>query len=662
MKFLGKKKRIIRFVALAILVISIIHLLSTDGKNCYDTTTDDQYEVCFAEYNYSRYLNLYSHQKGKITIDDKFNNTTVHTLYFQPFNSSNVEEIEWSLDSVHLIGRKSYKAFKLPRKISLASISDRYITRVPLVERISNNNDFNKDGITDKYALVSDDEGYYVILFLMQNDGKYREIKSGYIQDEETLQHIHLNNKGEIEVLFNENKRALKWNRIVRLSFNLELNNLIVVDDVIKLNSKKHSNIQTIKPQTIQTPLAEQYDFSMPKELTNIRHDYYYYKNDENLENPPKEYVETLRFLDNINHYSDVVLQPMEYNLSKFVNYHGTYHRDLENDASVTVNEQGTIEINYVRNLTIEGNNAIVSNFSVNGALLNIKNSSIIYISDIEMYHDVDEGSCSAPVIDLSNSSAVNMTHLTLDGSGLAGLEMYNSSASLNFSKVTNCWNSALQLDKKSNLGLYYTIIENNISSSVLDIRRNSKIKLTNCTIRKNTTQNFFEKDNSEIWLDETNIYNNISMDKLTNEKYGNKNFNENSNRFKLFTNINTTLYFFKHLNTESNYARFINKSYIKKQIDASPLTNETVATYNDIAYFAEQHGNYDIAIFLLEKIIEKFPDRTVAYINIGDAYWEIFETNEAKKAYKFYIHKMRQENKEHKIPERVKNRIKTFI
>ena len=51
-------------------------------------------------------------------------------------------------------------------------------------------------------------------------------------------------------------------------------------------------------------------------------------------------------------------------------------------------------------------------------------------------------------------------------------------------------------------------------------------------------------------------------------------------------------------------------------------LSKENLREYNDIAYYLEQSKAYDEAVFLLEKIIKEFPNRTVAYINLGDAYW----------------------------------------
>ena len=83
-------------------------------------------------------------------------------------------------------------------------------------------------------------------------------------------------------------------------------------------------------------------------------------------------------------------------------------------------------------------------------------------------------------------------------------------------------------------------------------------------------------------------------------------------------------------------------------------LNQKIVQKYNDIAYYLQQVNANDEAIFLLEKIIEKFPNRTVAYLNLADAYNGINNKEKAKENYEKYINLMEQDNKENKIPKRV--------
>ncbi len=87
------------------------------------------------------------------------------------------------------------------------------------------------------------------------------------------------------------------------------------------------------------------------------------------------------------------------------------------------------------------------------------------------------------------------------------------------------------------------------------------------------------------------------------------------------------------------------------------PLTVKTLTDYNNIAYYLQKAGTNKEAVYLLEKILEKFPNRTVAYYNLGDAYWELGEKKRAKKAYLTYVEMMKAKGKEKRIPKVVKDR-----
>ncbi len=87
-------------------------------------------------------------------------------------------------------------------------------------------------------------------------------------------------------------------------------------------------------------------------------------------------------------------------------------------------------------------------------------------------------------------------------------------------------------------------------------------------------------------------------------------------------------------------------------------LTNQNVQKYNDIAYYLGKSKANKEAIFLLEKIVELFPKRTVAHINIGDAYWDVGEKQKAKESYKKYLSQMKSSGKEDKIPTQILKRI----
>ncbi|HEX2955709.1 MAG TPA: tetratricopeptide repeat protein [Chitinispirillaceae bacterium] len=80
---------------------------------------------------------------------------------------------------------------------------------------------------------------------------------------------------------------------------------------------------------------------------------------------------------------------------------------------------------------------------------------------------------------------------------------------------------------------------------------------------------------------------------------------------------------------------------------------------FNDIGYFLEQSNKYQAAIDVLSEVIEKFPMRTPAYLNLGDAYTGLKNSDKASENYKKYIELMKKEGKEKKIPQRVMERVK---
>jgi len=88
-------------------------------------------------------------------------------------------------------------------------------------------------------------------------------------------------------------------------------------------------------------------------------------------------------------------------------------------------------------------------------------------------------------------------------------------------------------------------------------------------------------------------------------------------------------------------------------------ITPKTLTQYNNIAYYLQQAGANEEAIYLLEKIIKKFPNRTVAYINLGDAYRALGEKDKARKAYTTYIEQMCAKGLQKKIPKRVLKRVR---
>jgi len=149
--------------------------------------------------------------------------------------------------------------------------------------------------------------------------------------------------------------------------------------------------------------------------------------------------------------------------------------------------------------------------------------------------------------------------------------------------------------------------------------------------------------------------------------------------RFKIISSISFKIYrefvyenFFSDYTELSKYLNslFITHEYSKIKLCASEkIINElkrdildpdkrNLISLNNIAYYFEQSGAFEGAIYILENLLMKFPSRTVAYLNLGDAYWGAKRTDDAKKTYKTYIEQMNAQGKGGKIPEYVVKRI----
>lgn len=79
------------------------------------------------------------------------------------------------------------------------------------------------------------------------------------------------------------------------------------------------------------------------------------------------------------------------------------------------------------------------------------------------------------------------------------------------------------------------------------------------------------------------------------------------------------------------------------------------VGAINDYGYFLEQAGRLEQAIFVLSQVVEQFPARTPAYLNLGDAYQKAGHTDKAKASYAKYVDLMEKSGKGSKVPARVR-------
>ena len=135
-----------------------------------------------------------------------------------------------------------------------------------------------------------------------------------------------------------------------------------------------------------------------------------------------------------------------------------------------------------------------------------------------------------------------------------------------------------------------------------------------------------------------------------------------NNNQLCYFENLNnmiipndTLIEFEKKLSLNyTNLAMNITIKYLSYYLKQKPITKQTLTKYNNIAYYLQKAGANKEAIFILEKILSKYPNRTVAHYNIADAYWDTNDKEKAIKHYKIYVKQMKQKGKQKKIPNKI--------
>ena len=125
---------------------------------------------------------------------------------------------------------------------------------------------------------------------------------------------------------------------------------------------------------------------------------------------------------------------------------------------------------------------------------------------------------------------------------------------------------------------------------------------------------------------------------------------------------INITLTNLEKNLKEKKDLKSYNKEFFQKLLPEKPIEKSNQTIYNNIAYYLQKAGSNQEAVYLLEKILEKFPKRTVAYYNLGDAYWALGEKEKAKKAYSTYIKLMKAKGKEKRIPKKVYLKVRNKV
>jgi len=85
----------------------------------------------------------------------------------------------------------------------------------------------------------------------------------------------------------------------------------------------------------------------------------------------------------------------------------------------------------------------------------------------------------------------------------------------------------------------------------------------------------------------------------------------------------------------------------------------EYINVINDYGFFLQMSERNEEAIKILQLVISTEPKRTVAYLNLADAFWSLGRHQAAQANYRQYQDQMVASNKTNKVPARVKERLK---
>ncbi len=107
--------------------------------------------------------------------------------------------------------------------------------------------------------------------------------------------------------------------------------------------------------------------------------------------------------------------------------------------------------------------------------------------------------------------------------------------------------------------------------------------------------------------------------------------------------------------NGKKDSSSLVTKTFLDSDILYDIAADQSnIPKYNDFGFFLEQGGEYEEAVKVLKEVISIAPSRTVAYLNLGDAYLGASDSTKALKNYTLYISQMKENGKESRIPKRV--------
>lgn len=222
---------------------------------------------------------------------------------------------------------------------------------------------------------------------------------------------------------------------------------------------------------------------------------------------------------------------------------------------------------------------------------------------------------------------------------------------------------------KPLNNGFY---INKKCSSSILEVY-NSSLKVYNIDSKKYSSYSY-KKEGKYYTLQKAKESHPLANSSLKID---------NSEKFKILDSDNMTSCKGESLYTKVNsikaLASFLDKSnkFNFPYSFYSNIKNEfligksNVEVYNNLAFYLYKKGYYQQADFLLEMVLERFPNRTVAYLNYADNLDKLIDQNpdkyykskdELTKYYLTYISQMIFKNKENILPQKVKIKYQKYF
>lgn len=611
---------------------------------------DDKYALIFSAYKYFPFEG--NDPLVKVELLDKEQDEIIAETDFCLFNDA-ISRFGWSRDKV-FFGKNRF--FHLPVSLSYHVVDEWYRNEFSLLEKLHHECDLNNDGLLDKYDFVDENQAYYLAICLNQGKENYLCIQSPNIENRALIWFMQAE-KESLKICFKEEKRAMKWLR--KMTFALDANankaRFLLTADTTFMEHGELGDLHIVNHTAVEerVDLSQADAFQMPEELARIRHNYFHYPEtyefyqpetkeepynlfdsnenaneisenwtgdneayddeayDEEAYAEPAEFLAMLEFLEAIKHDTIIRLQAIDYNWSKFLDYHGgAYSRKLPYGEIVLDGRGLTIE--GVSDLTIEGNGASFSSFDPNTALVSLDKVTRITLSDLSLYHDVEMDKCYGPVLEVIGSAVVKIEHSLLDGSGVVGLFASNSEVYLEHSVITNCSARAIAAYGESNVFVQHSKIEHNYGiDAIFALDGDSKIELESSSVNRNTSAVFFNIISGEIRFSNSTLSHNYCLKKELDKelKYVYNNTATDSCFFNISTNIDDALAFCRHLSKHKKGGEILTYTALNELLEAFPIGEESVKKYLDMASLLQQAELHEKSEFLLRNISEKHPN-----------------------------------------------------